>query len=167
MPFNRSTTEKCPRDLWERVFNYSATMNIRDIKENDLLQLSNLFYQFWEDISDVDKMKEQLQLIKEENNHIILVCEDDGKIIASVMGIVCRELYGDCRPFLVVENMIVDKEYRHQSIGTQLLTELEIKAKDRNCTQMILVTEKDRKDACAFYEKFGFSQNTTGYKKKL
>ena len=142
-------------------------MNIRDIKENDLLQISKLYYQFWEDISDVDKMKEQLQLIKEENNHIILVCEDDGKIIASVMGIVCRELYGDCRPFLVVENMIVDKELQHQSIGTQLLTELEIKAKERNCTQMILVTEKDRKDACAFYEKFGFSQNTTGYKKKL
>ena len=142
-------------------------MNIRDIKENDLSQLSKLYYQFWGDKSDVDKMKEQLQFIKSENNHIILVCEDDGKIIASVMGIICRELYGDCRPFLVVENMIVDKEYRNQSIGTQLLTKLEIKAKERNCTQMILVTEKDRKDACAFYEKFGFSHNTTGYKKKL
>ena len=142
-------------------------MNIRDIKENDLLQISKLYYQFWGEVSDVNKMKEQLQHIKAEDNYIILVCDDDGEIIGSVMGVICRELYGDCRPFLVVENMIVDKERQHQSIGTQLLTELEIKAKERNCTQMILVTEKDRKDACAFYEKFGFSQNTTGYKKKL
>ena len=142
-------------------------MNIRDIKENDLLQISKLYYQFWGEVSDVNKMKEQLQHIKAEDNHIILVCDDDGEIIGSVMGVICRELYGDCRPFLVVENMIVDKERQHQSIGPQLLTELEIKAKERNCTQMILVTEKDRKAACAFYEKFGFSQNTTGYKKKL
>lgn len=142
-------------------------MKIREIKDTDLSQLSRLYYQFWGDVSDIDKMNEQLQRIKAANNHIILVCEDDSKIIGSVMGIVCRELYGDCRPFLVVENMIVDKEHRNQGVGTMLLKALEIKAKARNCTQMILVTEKERKDACAFYEKFGFSQNTTGYKKKL
>ncbi len=142
-------------------------MNIRNINDIDLQQLSELYYQFWGDESDTDKMKEQLQLIKAENNHIILVCEEDGIIIGSVMGIVCRELYGDCHPFLVVENMIVDKEHRNQGVGTMLLKTLEIEAKTRNCTQMILVTEKERLDACAFYESLGFSKNTTGYKKKL
>ena len=32
-----------------------------DIKENDLLQISKLYYQFWGEVSDVNKMKEQLQ----------------------------------------------------------------------------------------------------------
>lgn len=83
------------------------------------------------------------------------------------MGIVCRELYGDCRPFLVVENMIINKQHQRKGIGHLLLLELEKYAKIQNCTQMILVTEKDRLDACGFYEKYGFSKNNKGYKKKI
>lgn len=142
-------------------------MNIRKLEKSDLSQLAGLYQQFWSDISDVTEMEKSFDMIEAENSHIILVCEIDGKITGSVMGIVCRELYGDCRPFLVVENMIVDKNYRRKGIGHQLLSELEKSAKERNCTQMILVTEKDRSDACGFYEKYGFSQNTTGYKKKV
>ncbi len=142
-------------------------MKIRELNETDLVQLAELYYQFWGDNSDVEKMKSQLQVIKTENNHIILVCENNGNIVGSVMGIVCRELYGECRPFLVIENMIVDRKYRQQGVGTRLLEYLEERAKERGCTQMILVTEKNRIDACGFYENFGFSTNTTGYKKRL
>ncbi len=142
-------------------------MNIRELNETDLVQLAELYYQFWGDNSDVEKMKSQLQVIKTENNHIILVCENNGNIVGSVMGIVCRELYGECRPFLVIEKMIVDRRYRQQGVGTRLLEYLEERAKERGCTQMILVTEKNRIDACGFYESFGFSTNTTGYKKRL
>lgn len=142
-------------------------MLIRKLEKKDLPQLAKLYQQFWNDESDVSKMEEQFDVIQMENNHIILVSEIGNQVVGSVMGVVCRELYGDCRPFLVVENMIVDKEYRKQSIGSKLLAQLEILAKERDCTQMILVTEKDRLDACSFYEKCGFSKNTTGYKKKL
>lgn len=83
------------------------------------------------------------------------------------MGVICRELYGACRPFLVVENFIVDKNHLRKGIGTLLMNELEQKARERNCTQMLLVTEKDRTDACGFYTSYGFQTNNAGYKKKL
>ncbi len=142
-------------------------MTIRDIQKNDLAPLADLYYQFWNEQSDVQKMEKEFENITNENKHIILVCEINGSVIGSVMGIVCRELYGYCRPFMVVENMIVDSKYRRCGIGLKLLNELEKRAKERNCTQMILVTETNRNDACAFYEKYGFSKNTTGYKKKV
>ena len=142
-------------------------MIIRELNSIDLPKLADLYEQFWGDKSYVSKMELQLEFIKREKMHSILVCEEQGQVVGSVMGIVCRELYGDCRPFMVVENMIVDKTYRRSGIGQALLQELERMAKERNCTQMILVTEKDREDACGFYEAYGFSQNTTGYKKKL
>lgn len=41
------------------------------------------------------------------------------------MGVICEELYGDCRPFLVLENMIIDKSYRKKGIGKALISELE------------------------------------------
>ena len=140
---------------------------IRQLEKRDLSRLANLYYQFWGDHSDVAEMENQFDMMQTENTHIILVCEINNTIVGSVMGVVCRELYGDCRPFMVVENMIVDKAHRRNGIGRQLLCALETAAKERHCTQMILVTEKDRADACAFYEAYGFSKNTTGYKKKV
>jgi len=141
-------------------------MLIRKLREKDLPQLAKLYAQFWNEESDVSKMKESLDLIEKERNHIILVAEEDGTLLGSVMGVVCRELYGDCKPFMVIENMIVNKTSRGKGIGTKLIAELEALAKKRECTQMILVTEKNRADACGFYESYGFQTDTTGYKKK-
>ncbi len=109
----------------------------------------------------------QFDILEREDNHIFLVAEKDGMLVGSVMGVICKELYGDCKPFLVVENMIVDKHVRKNGIGGQLLFELESIAKKRHCSQMILVTEADRQDACNFYEKHGFQTHNRGYKKKL
>jgi len=68
---------------------------------------------------------------------------------------------------LVIENMIIDKSRRRKGIGAALLKELEIRAKARQCAQIILVTESDRIDACNFYEKNGFQPYNKGYKKNL
>jgi ribosomal protein S18 acetylase RimI-like enzyme len=142
-------------------------MIIRELQLDDLPQLSRLYQQFWNEISDVEKMKKQLHKINSQNTHIILSAVDGNNLLGSIMGVICEELYGDCQPFLVIENMIVDKSSRKMGIGKALLYELEKQAKGRGCSQMILVTEADRLDACSFYESFGFQQHHKGYKKKL
>jgi len=140
---------------------------IRKLKKSDIPQLSYLYEQFWGDKSDIAKMERQFDIIEAEKSHIVLVAESDGALVGSVMGIICKELYGECKPFLVVENMIVDKQKRRTGVGGTLLSQLETAAKKRGCTQMILVTESNRTDACGFYEKYGFQKDNKGYKKKL
>lgn len=142
-------------------------MIIRTMNAEDLPKLGMLYKQFWDEDSDVVKMRAQFEKIAQRNTHILLSALEEEQLVGSVMGIVCEELYGDCRPFLVVENMIVDQSARRMGVGRALLNDLEEHARERNCTQMILVTEKDRSDACHFYESYGFSLDTTGYKKKL
>lgn len=143
-------------------------MIIRNICKQDLPQLALLYEQFWGEKSYPEKMARQLKKLEGRNTHIVLTAVEGDELLGSVMGIVCEELYGDCRPFLVVENMIVDKACRRTGVGRALLAELENRAKARGCTQMILVTEKSRQDACGFYESAGFEPNKhTGYKKKL
>ena len=143
-------------------------MTIRDIRKADLPQLALLYGQFWGEKSDPVLMARQLDRIAERGAHILLAAVEGGRLLGSVMGVVCEELYGDCRPFLVVENMIVDRDCRRAGVGHTLLSELETRAKRRGCTQMILVTEKDRIDACGFYESVGFAPDKNkGYKKKL
>jgi len=142
-------------------------MFIRRMELEDMNQLSILYQQFWNELSDVNKMQEQFVKMKNSETYILLSAVEDNKLIGSVMGIICEELYGECKPFLLVENMIVDKNNRRKGTGKALLTELEKLAKEKNCTQMILVTESDRSDACGFYETYGFQMNNKGYKKKL
>lgn len=63
--------------------------------------------------------------------------------------------------------MVVDQGTRRKGIGKSLLSRLEEIAKSRDCSQIILVTELERVDACLFYEACGFTTNNKGYKKKL
>ena len=143
-------------------------MIIRSVEARDLPQLAALYEQFWGEKSYPEKMARQLEELERQGTHIVLGAEEGGRLLGSVMGVVCGELYGDCSPFLVVENMIVDKSCRRAGVGRTLLAELENRAKARGCTQVSLVTEKERRDACGFYESTGFAPDkNAGYKKKL
>lgn len=143
-------------------------MLIRDMIPDDVSSLSKLYFQFWNEESDVEMMRVKFTQIQSNNAYILLCAIEQDQVIGSVMGIICEELYGKCNPFLVVENVIVDIAFRKMGIGKALFTELESRAKTCGCTQVILVTDTNRKEACAFYESLGFRYGVNqGYKKKL
>lgn len=143
-------------------------MIIRKMTAGDIPQLAELYKQFWNEDSCIDKMNYQFNKICQADTHVLLSAVEKDRIIGSVMGVICEELYGSCEPFMVLENMIVDKESRKKGIGKALISELERIAADKNCTQMILITENNRMDACKFYESVGYNPNThKGFKKKL
>ena len=143
-------------------------MIIRDLQFEDIESLSKLYFQFWNEDSDIHKMKDKFKQLRNSDSYILLCAEENNALIGSLMGIICEELYGDCKPFLLVENMVVDGTQRKKGIGRALFVELEKRAKSKGCTQIILVTETERKDACGFYESIGFHPTANkGYKKKL
>ena len=92
-------------------------MLIRCLTEEDMPQLSELYRHFWGEASDVEKMKRQFVFLQKKGTHILLGAEENSRLMGSVMGVVCEELYGDCRPFLVLENMIVSPECRQKEWG--------------------------------------------------
>lgn len=143
-------------------------MIIREMVEEDIPELAQLYRQFWNEESCVETMCNQFTKFQKNNSHILISAVRNNKLIGSVMGVICEEMYGDCRPFLVLENMIVDKNYRDKGVGKALISKLEEIAAERNCTQVILVTESNRIDACKFYESAGYNPEThKAFKKKL
>ncbi|GHT78479.1 N-acetyltransferase [Bacteroidia bacterium] len=143
-------------------------MEIVDLIIEDIPQLAILYKSFWNENSNIDKMKNEFNKLKQNNSYIILCAKENNILIGSVMGIICEELYGDCKPFMIVENMIIDNNYRRKGIGKKIFMELEKRGKEKECTQIILVTETNRKDACNFYESVGFDPiKNKGYKKKI
>jgi ribosomal protein S18 acetylase RimI-like enzyme len=143
-------------------------MGIRTLKESDLASLAELYIQFWGEASSLEKMQETFRRLKENPDYIFLVAEHKGHIAGSLMGIICEELYGECRPFLVIEDVIVDNESRHKGIGSALIRKIENCAISRNCNYIIFVTESERTDALPFYESLGYSPDAyRGFKKRL
>jgi len=143
-------------------------MEIRNIEIDDIEALADLYFHFWEEESNVNEMKRKFNELKNNGNYILLCADEKNKVVGSVMGIVCEDLYGECKPYLLLENMIVDRTFRRKGIGIALFSELEKQARMKGCTQIILVTEANRTDACMFYESVGFHPTANkGYKKRM
>jgi len=87
-------------------------MIVRKMVIEDIPKLAQLYEQFWNEKSCVDKMLETFKRLSKNKTHVLLSAVENGELIGSVMGVICEDLYGDCRPFMVLENMIVDEKYR-------------------------------------------------------
>ena len=143
-------------------------IKIRRINETDLEAISNLYQYFWNENSNIIKMKEKYNELKKNTKYIFLCAEIDNKVIGTIMGIICDELYGECNPFLIIEDLIVNKEYRNMGIGKRLMNELENIAKQSKCSQIQFITEANRSDTISFYESLGFNSKThIGFKKNI
>jgi ribosomal protein S18 acetylase RimI-like enzyme len=143
-------------------------MNIRSMVKEDIPEIALLYKQFWNEDSTIRLMESKFVELSENPNYIFISALEGNHLIGSVSGIICEELYGECKPFLVIENLIVDHEYRRKGIGNALMTEIELRAIENDCYQIFLITHNDRLDAIAFYESLGFNPDThKGFKKPL
>jgi ribosomal protein S18 acetylase RimI-like enzyme len=143
-------------------------MEIRKLTEDDLASLAVLYKQCWCEESSLEKMRATFQRLKRNPNYILLVANQQKNLVGSVMGVICEELYGDCKPFMVVEDVIVDKHARRLGIASSLMRELERCATKQNCNYIIFVTESERTKAHRFYESLGYKSDVyKGFKKRL
>ena len=143
-------------------------MNIRSMVKEDIPDLALLYKQFWNEDSTIELMENKFLELVDNPNYIFISALEGNHLIGSVSGIICDELYGECKPFLLIENLIVDHEYRRKGIGNALMTEIEQRAIENDCYQIFLITHNDRLEAIAFYESLGFNPNThKGFKKPL
>jgi len=84
------------------------------------------------------------------------------------MGILCLDLVGECRPFMIIENVIVSFDYRNKGIGKILFNEIEMIAKALDCYYIFFVSGENRKIVHRFYESAEYNKDKVkGYKKYL
>ena len=144
------------------------SLEIRKLEHGDLVALAELYEQLGGEKSNLSAMIKTFGELERRDDYVFLCAELEGQPAGSVMGIICGELYGDCRPFMVVEDMIIDRRHRNKGIGKALIGELQAVAKRAGCYQMLLITDSRRETAVSFYTSLGFvCEGYTGFKKKL
>jgi GNAT superfamily N-acetyltransferase len=142
---------------------------IDSLKSSDLQGLKNLYEQGFESpATDFSNMLNAYDLIKNNKNYNILCAKVNELIVGSVMGIICFELYGECKPFMVLENVVVLKEFRKQGIAKRLMIQMEELAREHNCSMILFVSSGHRIGAHKLYESLGFGlDKVNGYRKRL
>jgi GNAT superfamily N-acetyltransferase len=131
--------------------------------------LAELYQELSGNTTDFNKMKPNLSwIIVNQDYYLIGAKNQKGELVGSVMGIMCRDIVGSCRPFMVLENVIVSTKYRGRGIGSQLLKRIENIAQERNCYYIMFVSSYERKVAHKFYESLGYKLDVVqGFKKYL
>ena len=86
-----------------------------------------------------------------------LVIEKDDKIVASVLVYFIKYARFGLR--MLVEDFVIDSQYRRRGLGSLILNYLRELGKESKCTGMVLHTGKQNASAQNFYKKLGMEEN--------
>ena len=143
-------------------------MEIVQVQKNDLPDLSQLHEELSDMKSNFSKIEANFALMIRNDYYHLIGAKIDKRLVGSLMGILCLDLVGECRPFMIIENVIVSSDYRNKGIGKALLNEIEMIAKKLNCYYIFFVSGDNRKEAHRFYESVGYNNDKVkGFKKYL
>lgn len=144
-------------------------ITIEKVTKDDIEELSKLYEELLEKKSNLEKFYDIFEKIDSNDSYILVGAKDENsRLVGTVMGIVCHDLGGDCRPFMVIENLVVNSECKGQGVGRKLMMYIEDEARKRDCSLTMLVSGYQRKEAHLFYEKLGYGNDVVkGFKKYL
>lgn len=141
---------------------------IEQIEMKHLPQLAELYEELIGISTNLAKMEETYQTLLEDKSYYVLGAFYENELAGSLMGILCKDLIGECEPFMVIENVVVSSKIRRQGIGRKLMNEIEVIARQQNCSYIILVSGGQRVEAHRMYESMGYrEEHVEGFRKFL
>jgi len=131
------------------------------MEERWLKDVVELYRQFTDEQENYEKLKEIFKSVAENPDYRLFISEFGGKVVCTMMGVILRNLVGKGRDFMVLENIITDKEFRGIGFAKKLYSEVEQWAKERDCFKIVIISNKKYKDASRFYESVGYESNSS------
>ncbi len=141
-------------------------MDVADITSEELPALAGLMRSLSGLDTDMERLGAVHRVMAGHPDYHLLGARLDGVLAGAALGIVCLDVVGECRPFMVVENVVVAGAFRRRGVGRGLFAALEARARARDCLYLMLVSGPDRDAARAFYAALGYFE-ARGFKKRL
>ena len=134
---------------------------LREANEHDLNEILQLYLFLHE--TSVPEESEQLQetwkdILGDENHHLI-VCEVDGKIVASCVCVIIPNLTRGVRPYAFIENVVTHRDYRRKGYAAACLNYAKQIAEGENCYKMMLLTGAKEEGTLHFYRNAGYNDS--------
>ena len=134
---------------------------IREADKKDLDEILQLYLCLHEE--DIPEDSEHLRktwdyIINDENHHLI-VCEEDDKIVASCVCVIIPNLTRNVRPYAFIENVVTHRGYRKKGYATACLNYAKQIAEQNHCYKMMLLTGSKKESTLNFYRNAGYNSS--------
>lgn len=143
---------------------------IREVNKDDFRGLSDLYTHLHgnKPITRNEKNESIWNAILADENHHIIVAQEDGKIVSSCVCVIVPNLTHNQQPYALIENVVTDKAYRKRGFASQCLSYARQIARQQNCYKIMLMTGSKKRSTHRFYRKNGYnSVEKTGYIQRL
>ncbi|MBR2916894.1 MAG: GNAT family N-acetyltransferase [Oscillospiraceae bacterium] len=134
---------------------------IREIYINELNSLLELYTHLHETglPENTEYLEKTWRTICNDENHHIIVCDIEGKIVSSCVCVIIPNLTRNIRPYAFIENVVTHSDYRCKGYATACLEFAKEIALKENCYKMMLLTGTKENSTIQFYEQAGYNKN--------
>ncbi len=149
---------------------------IRTATESDLPAILKLYLQL--SIPPVENENKQTPVLDTHKKALaeisalpgceLIVAEENGKVIGTSMLMLVPNLSHGGKPWIIVENVVVDRRYRRTGAGKLLMEYTRTKALETGCCKIQLMSDKRRtEEAHKFYRAIGYNATAEGFRMYL
>ena len=142
-------------------------ISIEKASKNDIPRLNELYNDLTGETSCLVKMEDEFEKFIHNEDYYLVVIKINGYVIGTGLGIVFRSLAANCRPYFVIDNVIIDKNFRGNGYGTLLFNKFGEYIKQNNCRFSYLITNANNYKAHKFYRKMGYNDKVLGFQKSF
>jgi len=130
---------------------------IRAVNEHDVDEVIVLLKQLspYPVNPDLDMVRAKLREIEACDHVRVFGFENDGKVVGMCTVGRIEGISKDCRPFAVIENVVVHESVRRKGIGSQLVRHAISQAEEWRCYKVVLETGTKNEAKLRFYEDCG------------
>ena len=134
-------------------------MIIREIRDNELSNLLELYTHLHElgTPEDSEHLHNTWAAICNDENHHIIVCEVDGKLVSSCVCVIIPNLTRNIRPYAFIENVVTHADYRGNGYATACLNFAKELAVTADGYKMMLLTGSKSESTLNFYKRAGYN----------
>lgn len=143
----------------QRFVLHAPAAVIREAKEDDLAEILHLYLYLHEKTipEESGRLRNTWKSILNDKNHHLIVCEVDGKLVASCVCVIIPNLTRNVRPYAFVENVVTHADYRKKGYATACLDYAKRLAEESNCYKMMLLTGSKEESTLDFYRNAGYN----------
>ena len=122
-----------------------------------LIGLVRMLFALEEDFSfDADKVRTGLAQILDEPRACLLAADADSELVGMCSGQLTVST-AEGGPAVLVEDVVVDRQWRGRGVGRLLIQGLEQWAADNKARRLQLLADRDNAPALGFYERLGWA----------